>query len=68
MVEAFDEVSHDTASVEDLKAWLLKSKQTQNWQTTRATAEACYALLLRGTEVACNGRQRRHHDARRHGR
>jgi len=50
MVEAFDEVSHDTASVEDLKAWLLKSKQTQNWQTTRSTAEACYALLLRGAQ------------------
>jgi uncharacterized protein YfaS (alpha-2-macroglobulin family) len=50
MVEAFDEVLHDTASVEDLKAWLLKSKQTQNWETTRATAEACYALLLRGAK------------------
>jgi hypothetical protein len=50
MVEAFDEVAHDTASVEDLKAWLLKSKQTQNWETTRSTAEACYALLLRGTK------------------
>ncbi|MFH0921433.1 MAG: alpha-2-macroglobulin family protein [Fibrobacterota bacterium] len=50
MVEAFDEVAHDTTSVEDLKAWLLKSKQTQNWPTTRATAEACYALLLRGAK------------------
>jgi hypothetical protein len=50
MVEAFDEVAHDTASVEDLKAWLLKSKQTQNWETTKATAEACYALLLRGAK------------------
>ena len=50
LVEAFDEVTHDTVSVEDLKAWLLKSKQTQNWQTTKATAEACYALLLRGAK------------------
>jgi uncharacterized protein YfaS (alpha-2-macroglobulin family) len=50
MVEVFDEVAHDTASVEDLKTWLIKSKQTQNWQTTKATAEACYALLLRGTK------------------
>jgi len=25
---------------------LLKQKQTQNWKTTKATAEACYALLL----------------------
>jgi hypothetical protein len=51
MVEAFDEVAHDNAAVEDLKAWLLKSKQTQNWRTTKATAEACYALLLRGNNL-----------------
>ncbi|NNM94798.1 MAG: hypothetical protein HKL88_04950 [Bacteroidia bacterium] len=49
MIEAFDEVAHDTKSVDDLRVWLLKSKQTQNWRTTKATTEACYALLLRGT-------------------
>lgn len=48
MVELFYEVAHDVESVENLKLWLIKSKQTQNWQTTKATAEACYALLLRG--------------------
>jgi uncharacterized protein YfaS (alpha-2-macroglobulin family) len=48
MIEAFDEVSKDTKSVDDLRTWLLKSKQTQNWQSTRATTEAVYALLLRG--------------------
>jgi hypothetical protein len=53
-IEAFDEVTHDTASVEAMKVWLLKSKQTQNWKTTRATAEACYALLLRGTDLLAN--------------
>lgn len=50
MIEAFDEVTKDKAAVEDLKVWLLKSKQTQDWKTTRATSEACYALLLRGTD------------------
>jgi hypothetical protein len=50
MVEAFDEVAMDAGAVEDLKTFLLKSKQTQNWETTRATAEACYALLLCGTD------------------
>lgn len=50
LIEAFEEVAHDTAAVEELKVWLLKSKQTQNWPTTRSTAEACYALLLRGME------------------
>jgi hypothetical protein len=34
-----------------MKVWLLKQKQTQDWGTGRATAEACYALLLRGTDL-----------------
>ncbi len=50
LVEAFDEVSNDKKSVDALKVWLLKSKQTQDWKTTKATTEACYALLLRGTD------------------
>lgn len=51
MIEAFDEVTDDAAAVEDCKVWLLKQKQTQNWNTTKATADAVYALLLRGTNV-----------------
>lgn len=50
LIEAFDEVGNDQKSVDDLKVWLLKSKQTQNWKTTKATTEAVYALLLRGTD------------------
>ena len=49
LIEAFDEVADDTASVEKMKTWLLKQKQTQNWKTSKATTEACYSLLLRGT-------------------
>ena len=33
-----------------MKMWLLKNKQTNNWNTTKATAEACYALLLQGSQ------------------
>lgn len=51
MIEAFDEVMNDTASVEDCKVWLLKQKQTQDWKTTKATADAVYALLLRGSNL-----------------
>ncbi|MDO8999146.1 MAG: alpha-2-macroglobulin family protein [Bacteroidota bacterium] len=50
MIEAFDEINNDTKSVDDLKTWLIKSKQTQHWGTTRATTEAVYALLLKGTD------------------
>ncbi|MGG9960438.1 alpha-2-macroglobulin family protein [Ferruginibacter sp. SUN106] len=49
MVEAFGDIEKNTATVDDLKTWLLKQKQTQNWKTTKATAEACYALLLGGS-------------------
>ncbi len=48
MIEAFDEVMGDAKAVEGCKVWLLKQKQTQDWKTTKATADAVYALLLRG--------------------
>ena len=50
MIEAFDEVMNDAQAVEDCKVWLLKQKQTQDWKTTKATADAVYGLLLRGTD------------------
>ncbi len=46
LIEAFNTVANDKESVEKMQTWLLKQKQTQNWGTTKATAEACYALLL----------------------
>lgn len=51
MIEVYDEVAGDQKAVEDLKAWLLKQKQTQDWKTTKATVEACYALLRRGSDA-----------------
>ncbi|MBJ6111857.1 hypothetical protein JAO73_22750 [Hymenobacter sp. BT523] len=50
LIEAFDEINHDQQSVDELKLWLLKQKQTHSWESTRATADACYALLLRGSD------------------
>jgi uncharacterized protein YfaS (alpha-2-macroglobulin family)/ribosomal protein L17 len=50
LIEAFHEVANDTKSVDELKVWLLKQKQTTNWKSTKATAEACYALLLQGKD------------------
>jgi uncharacterized protein YfaS (alpha-2-macroglobulin family) len=51
MIEAFDEIMDDQKAVEECKVWLLKQKQTQDWRTTKATADAVYALLLRGSNV-----------------
>lgn len=50
MIEAFDEAGGDTESVDRMRRWLLKNKQTNDWKTTKATADASYALLLRGTQ------------------
>jgi uncharacterized protein YfaS (alpha-2-macroglobulin family) len=49
MIEAFTDIDKTNTTVDDLKTWLLKNKQTTNWKTTKATAEACYALLLNGS-------------------
>src|SRR5438034_9848748 len=51
MIEAFDEVRGDRQAVEECKVWLLKQKQTQDWKTTKATADAVYGLLLRGKDI-----------------
>lgn len=51
MIEAFDEVAADAQAVEECRVWLLKQKQTQDWKTTKATADAVYALLLRGRDL-----------------
>ena len=57
LIEAFDEVSHDQKSVEEMKMGLLKQKQTQAWNTTKATTEAVYALLLRGPSLLASDKQ-----------
>ncbi|MBN1198396.1 MAG: hypothetical protein JXA23_03515 [Bacteroidales bacterium] len=51
LIEAFDEVANDQKSVEEMQVWLLKQKQTHMWKTKQATVDACYALLLRGTNI-----------------
>lgn len=48
MIELFDEVLNDQKLVEECKIWLLKQKQTQDWKSTKATADAIYALILKG--------------------
>ena len=49
LIEAFHEVRADQKAVDEMKLWLLRQKQTHHWPSTRATADACYALLLRGS-------------------
>ncbi len=51
LIEAFNEAGNDSKSVEKMKIWLLRNKQTNDWKTTKATAEACYALLMTGSNL-----------------
>ncbi|MBK7099397.1 MAG: hypothetical protein IPH58_15095 [Sphingobacteriales bacterium] len=50
IVEAFEEINKDSQTADDLRTWLLKNKQTNHWGSTKSTAEAVYALLLRGSD------------------
>ncbi|MDR3252722.1 MAG: hypothetical protein LBT35_04060, partial [Tannerella sp.] len=48
LIEAFNEIGNDVEAVEEMKIWLLRHKQTNDWRTTKATSEAIYALLMTG--------------------
>ncbi|MDO6760874.1 MG2 domain-containing protein [Tamlana sp. 2_MG-2023] len=50
LIEAFSEIKKDTETIDNLKIWLLKNKQTNHWKTTKATTNAVYALLLQGSD------------------
>jgi hypothetical protein len=39
-----------TKAIDAIKTWLILNKQTNNWKTSIKTANACYALLLNGTD------------------
>lgn len=57
LIEAFDEVADDKKAVEEMKIWLLKNKQTNDWRTTKATTAACYALLMRGYNLLADNNE-----------
>jgi uncharacterized protein YfaS (alpha-2-macroglobulin family) len=43
--------------IDEMKTWLLRQKQTNHWRTTKATADACYALLLNGSNWINNDKE-----------
>jgi len=57
IIEAFEVVTKDTKTVDNLKTWLLKMKQVQDWRTTKATVDAVYALLMGGSDWLKNTKQ-----------
>jgi len=51
LIELFTEAGDNAKAVDEMKIWLLRNKQTSDWKTTKATAAACYALLLKGSNL-----------------
>ncbi|MDR3217912.1 MAG: hypothetical protein LBU22_02875 [Dysgonamonadaceae bacterium] len=50
-IEAFDEITpQDVKSIEEMKIWLLKNRQTNAWNSTKATTDAVYALMNFGKD------------------
>ena len=48
VMEALELTGGNNDTVEEMKLWLLKQKQTQQWNSPVATADAVYALLMKG--------------------
>lgn len=46
-IEALHTLGHDKAA-DEMRLWLLQAKRTQMWETSRASADAVYALLATG--------------------
>lgn len=50
IMAAFAEIENDSDMLDQLRVWLLTQKQTNQWENSSSTAEAIYALLMRGTD------------------
>lgn len=50
IMEAFQEVGATTDEMDQMKVWLLKQKQTQQWESTPATVNAVNILMKTGSD------------------
>ncbi len=48
-IEALHRLTQDEATIDEMKRWLLKQKQTQQWESPIASADAVYGLLTTGS-------------------
>ncbi len=54
VMEVLEQTGGNTDTVEEMKLWLLKQKQTQQWNSPVATADAVFALLMKGANLLDN--------------
>ena len=57
IIEALYTIEKNQTAINNAKIWLLRNKQTSDWKTTTATANACYALLLGGSSFTDQSEQ-----------
>lgn len=50
LIEAFAEIGKDKETIDAMKVWLIKNKQTNRWSSTKSTSEAVYALMSQGSD------------------
>ena len=50
LIEAFAEIDNDKETIDAMKVWLIKNKQTNRWSSTKSTSEAVYALMSQGSD------------------
>lgn len=50
LIEAFAEIDKDKETIDAMKVWLIKNKQTNRWSSTKSTSEAIYALMNQGSD------------------
>ena len=57
IMAAFAEIDNDDAMLDQLRVWLLTQKQTNRWENCASTADAIYALLMRGSDWLDEGKE-----------
>ena len=66
MVEAFSDIDKNTATVDDLKTWLLKNKQTTNWKNHQGHGGSLLCAIV-GRQQLVGRRKGGNHQPRQHG-
>ena len=56
IMTAFAEIDQDQAMLDQLRVWLLTQKRTNMWESSASTADAIYALLMRGSDWFAEGK------------
>ena len=57
IMAAFAEIDQDQEMIDQLRVWLLTQKQTNSWENSSSTADAIYALLMRGSDWFAEGKE-----------